>query len=78
MGEYLLGPEDLILRNLLKYPPVEGSMASHEAWKENVRFLLHRSHKAIWIGLVKPGFISTSFRNECISFGEALPSERKV
>ena len=77
MGEYLLSHEDLILRNLLKYPPVEGSMASHEAWKENVRFLSHRSD-SIWNGLVKPGFISTSFRNECISFGNALPTERKV
>ena len=30
-----------ILENLLRHPPVEGSISSHEAWKENVYFLLH-------------------------------------
>lgn len=81
MGEYLLSDEDIILINLLLHPPVEGSVASHEAWKQNIRLLKYHKNSdydgSFWKELCKPGFISTTFRNQCISYGKALPTERQ-
>lgn len=76
MGEYLLSPEEIIFRNLMLHPPVEGSRESHEAWKENVR-LLRTLNGVMQEELCKPGFISTTFRNQCISYGKALPTEHQ-
>lgn len=57
-----------ILENLLRYPPVEGSIASHEAWKENVNFLCHLSgldgKPQFLFELKKKGYISLQCRVE--------------
>jgi hypothetical protein len=80
MGEYLLSPEAIVLRNLMLYPPVEGSRESHQAWKQNVCLMLgHVTIEKIPLieELVKPGFVSVKLRNGSVSYAKALPSERK-
>jgi hypothetical protein len=80
MGEYLISPESIVLRNLLLYPPVEGSRESHQAWKESVCMMMgHVTLESAELikELVKPGFVTATFRNQCISYAKALPSERK-
>lgn len=80
MDEYLETIENKMLRNLLMYPPVEGSRDAHEAWKQNVRFLLDHGYDpsdTIWNGLRVAGFVTATLRNECISFAKTLPFERK-
>ncbi len=58
-----------VLLNLLRYPPVEGSIASHEAWKQNVRICLVRcGTDAFWIELQKGGYVSQQCRNEARSY----------
>lgn len=60
-----------ILENLLQHPPVEGSIASHEAWKENVWLVLHmitfmslETRKEFLAELSKTGYISKQCKNE--------------
>lgn len=78
MGEYILSDEVIVLRNLLLYPPVEGSRESHQAWKQNVSLMLgHVTLEKIPLiaELVKPGFVTPTFRNECISYAKTLTSK---
>jgi hypothetical protein len=55
---------DLVLRNLLKYPPVEGSREAHEAWKQSVRCLLDcNGSDEFWNHLYRPGFVTKTCAN---------------
>jgi hypothetical protein len=67
-----------VMVNLLRYPPVEGSIASHEAWKENLRNLLEvnwHGNEALWTELFKPGYISLRCRNLAASYLTLLTSQ---
>jgi hypothetical protein len=75
-----------ILENLLRYPPVEGSIASHEAWKENINFISHMVHKGVMddispqflYQLKKSGYISQQCRVEANDYlsKHLLPKKR--
>lgn len=77
MSEYLEQVESKMLYNLLRYPPSEGSREAHEAWKQNVRFLLqHGGTDIMQRELKRSGFVSVSLRNDCIGYAKALPFEK--
>lgn len=80
MSKYLEQISTTMLRNLMLYPPVDGSRESHEAWKQNVRFLMEDMPAGdgisdIWLSLRKAGFVSPTLRNECISYAKTLTSK---
>jgi len=49
----------IVLKNLLLYPPVEGSRQAHEAWKQSIRILDDGQFSDEFHALlIAPGFIS--------------------
>lgn len=58
-----------ILCNLLAYPPVDGSISKHEAWKQSVLLLLSDDY-TIRKELQKNGFVTNSLANLCIQYTE--------
>lgn len=65
---------NIVLRNLLRYPPCEGSKERHEAWKESVRILLKDDAPELDKELTKPGWvpISLAAKAQAYVFGKLL------